>query len=592
WVYALDKQLAETEVAAGRYAEALAHVPPAQIDKMLNDKKFKNSFDFIQYQAHLGLGDTEKAIMYLQKHVEGFKAIALEQEKKEYNRAAVQLGLQIEAERNAALAKRNELQSDQIQLLQKFRLVSMVTFSLSIVVLVVLYIVRRQAREIQVSRKKMKEVLDNIDEGILTLDRDLKVLSGYSPYLDRIFSGLGSTLEGWPIHRLLYSDVDASECVMMAAALQACMGEDTINWELNASHLPTEICRGDRLLQLHWQDLTNRQNIIHSFLVSIRDITEQRATENALKEQNERLRLLQQKLGEILAHDVAAIRNLLGKIHEEWVMMEAMLFQNSHISQAFQRLHGWKGAARTLGLMQLASHVHALESCLDLSTQSLKDRDQTHKVWLSLKIAFQDYESLMGNFTEGTQSHQPQNLFDFAALYTNEFESRLRTHGMGFQGLAIQDGVRCWRPEALQAIHEVLQHALSNALDHGFIRPGWKIPAWIRIEALLQGHEVVIHALDNGAGIDWATLRAKAQRLGLPTSAEGKPKELLFREGVSTADGTLATSGRGIGLSAVQSICKEWGGTVTLDDAPHQGTLLTLRLPADRVLQEAYPKAA
>ena len=230
--------MAETEIAAGRYTEALRHIPLANSRKMQVDKNFQNAINRIQYKAWLGMGDKDKALAFLEKYMDGYKELAREKEKKEYNRAAAEMGLQFETERNAALAKRNELQSEQIDLLKKFRLVSFITLSLSLIVLAVLFVVRRQALEIKASRQKMKEVLDNIDEGILILDDQLKVLQGYSPYLDQIFSSVGTSLVGVRIQDLFFPDGTTGAKVMMNAALEACVGQDPISWDLIAP-----ICR-------------------------------------------------------------------------------------------------------------------------------------------------------------------------------------------------------------------------------------------------------------------------------------------------------------------------------------------------------------
>ncbi|HYX39005.1 MAG TPA: ATP-binding protein [Oligoflexus sp.] len=584
WTAALQRQLAETELQTGHYTEALKHVALGRNQKAEADKKHQNTLNEIQYRSYLGLGDKTQALHYLQKYMEGYKEVALEKEKKEYNRAAVQLGLQFETERNAGLAQ-------QVSLLKKFRLVSIVAVSLMLVVLAVLLVVKRQARALRVSRKRMKEVLDNIDEGILTLDGQLKILQGYSPYLDQIFSGFGTSLVGVSIQQL-FKEAKSVESIMMTAALEACVGQDEISWEMNASHLPVEIYIGTSILQLHWQALTGDTHLIHSFLLSIRDITSQRATESALKEENEKVRRLQVKLQEVLAHDIASNRRLIDKIREGWVEIEAWLFQTNRIAPAFQKLHGWKGAARTLGLKELATSLHKLESCLDPVRGQIKNSEDAIQCWSELQAALHDYESLLGNLVARTDESHPQTLFDYAALYTSEFFSRLQAEGLQPERLTVHDSVRSLKPEALEAVHEMLLHALTNALDHGFIRPGRSVPAFIQVSSVKIGDTVVITLQDNGAGIDWKRLQARAKELGLPASDRGEPSQLLFHDGLSTATSTTETSGRGVGLSAIRSLALAWGGEVAMENAPDQGSILTIKLPAKRVIIQSLLAAA
>ena len=161
--------------------------------------------------------------------------------------------------------------------------------------------------------------------------------------------------------------------------------------------------------------MKNRQNLIHNFVLSIRDITKEREAETALKEQNEHVHQLQEKLKEILSHDIPTIRRLVAKIETSWTEIETLLFQKSLVVGVYQRLHGWKGAARTLGLKQLAQDIHALESCLDLSTQSLKDPGLAGDAWHILKATLVDYAHLLSNLVESKDPDQARNLFDYAA---------------------------------------------------------------------------------------------------------------------------------------------------------------------------------
>ena len=168
---------------------------------------------------------------------------------------------------------------------------------------------------------------------------------------------------------------------------------------------------------------------------------------------------------------------------------------------------------------------------------------------------------------------------------TDEFVSRLHKQGLKTEGLAVQDTVRPWQPEALEAVHEMLVHALTNAIDHGFVRPNWTVPASLRITAERHENTILIRVQDNGAGIDWDEVRAKATKVGLAISGED-PTELLFLEGLTTASESTETSGRGIGMSAIRALASAWEGSVSITSTKGQGSTLTISLPLPRVILE------
>ncbi|MDQ3233962.1 MAG: hypothetical protein M3Q07_19270 [Pseudobdellovibrionaceae bacterium] len=148
--------------------------------------------------THKALGQFEQAFRYLELFVELQKELLAEDANKKY----MQL-------RNQTLSEQNELQAQQIELLSKFRIVSIIAGSLAFLVCGALLMVGRQAAVIKRSRQKMKEVLDHIEEGILLLDEKLQIRSGYSPHLDKIFSREPRSLEGTSFPDLLFPTVVA-----------------------------------------------------------------------------------------------------------------------------------------------------------------------------------------------------------------------------------------------------------------------------------------------------------------------------------------------------------------------------------------------
>jgi two-component system chemotaxis sensor kinase CheA len=151
----------------------------------------------------------------------------------------------------------------------------------------------------------------------------------------------------------------------------------------------------------------------------------------------------------------------------------------------------------------------------------------------------------------------------------------------------------------MDRLHEPLLHLLRNACDHGIEDPATRRRAGkpetgtIRLSAYAaQGHVHVV-VEDDGAGIDWERLRARAARAGWMTSEEAAAAgqealaDVLFRPGVSTAERVTDLSGRGVGLDAVRAFLDAIHGTVQVDSAPGRGTRMHLELPMTMAIMTA-----
>jgi two-component system, chemotaxis family, sensor kinase CheA len=143
----------------------------------------------------------------------------------------------------------------------------------------------------------------------------------------------------------------------------------------------------------------------------------------------------------------------------------------------------------------------------------------------------------------------------------------------------------------VDAIYEPLLHLVRNAVDHG-IEPGeMRIEAGkppngsVKLSAYHQGDQVVIEVEDDGHGIDLERLKAKAVEKGLRTLDEVNAMqnqsllELVFTNGLSTADRITELSGRGIGLDVVKKAVESLKGSIEIWTEPEAGTRFIMRLP-------------
>ncbi|HYX36331.1 MAG TPA: ATP-binding protein [Oligoflexus sp.] len=572
WIAYLEKQLARVELDAGYYAKALVHAERAQSQEMLSDKTHQNSLEYVQYKAHLGLSDTKKALTFLKKYMESFEQIAAKKEKEEYNRAAVNLGLQYEVERNAALAKQNEMQFEQIHLLNKFRIVSIAAISLTLLVLCVLYVVQRQSRElrasrevIESSRQDMRSILDNIKIGVFSISDPLhfRVDPERSKSLQNVLGA--DPGEDYTIDSLLldHSNLDRNRIDTIHSCLAGAIGENAVNFEMNSEQFPSELVvhvgGQRRIIDLDWSvTLKSDGETVQRVLVSCRDATDLRAYQEASMVQRRELGLIEELMQ--IPHErfllfcasvrkaVEENRQILGTI----AGMERSWLERA-LKMIFINLHTIKGGARTLGFKELALSIHQAEGVviqiragsLPLDTESLlKDFSEiisrideyaliakeklnrndaaVENVSLSrsyLKtlldglltrelLTYQKLEPLMG------AAYVPASrlVHEAEALLprlARDLEKPLpQVHKIGFDGIFLDH-------ECYTILTDSLKHLIRNSMDHGIESPeersdrGKPESGTFTFEAGLTAEgDCILSLSDDGRGLALGKIRA------------------------------------------------------------------------------------
>ncbi len=141
-------------------------------------------------------------------------------------------------------------------------------------------------------------------------------------------------------------------------------------------------------------------------------------------------------------------------------------------------------------------------------------------------------------------------------------------------------------PRAADAVDIAVLHLIRNAIDHGLESPAERIAAGkaeagrICVHASERGANIEIAIEDDGRGVDFVAVRARAAALGLdPARDDTQLLPLLFEPGFSTRTKVTALSGRGVGLDAVKVALERIGGSVRIT-SHERGTTVTLAVRA------------
>jgi two-component system, chemotaxis family, sensor kinase CheA len=430
-------------------------------------------------------------------------------------------------------------------------------------------------------------MLQNMQQGILTVVDGAVVHAEYSAYLEAIFET--TDIAGRSLMDLVFSDTDLGADVrsQVEAASHACLGEDSINFEFNQHLLVGEISKHMpdgrvKILDLSWSAITDESDTIVRLMLCVRDVTELRQLATEASEQKRRLEMI----GEILAVSQEKFHAFIESSADFISENERIIRQHSEsdsaaIAELFRNMHTIKGNARTYNLQYLTDVVHETEQSYHALRQP--DAQQTwnqESLVLELgrvKDAVETYATInevsLGRKGPGRHGNSVEQ---YLTIDIQHIEASLRQLEAANPGNlaelvsmrdAVRQTLRLLGTESIgEALAGVLESLPSLAKELGKEAPVVRIRDHgyrLRSQAGSTMRNVFMHLLRNSMdhGIETAEVR----------SAHGKALtgtieiEAGIREG--TVQITLSDDGRGLALGRIRSIAVE-KGLINHDDRP------------------------
>jgi len=142
-----------------------------------------------------------------------------------------------------------------------------------------------------------------------------------------------------------------------------------------------------------------------------------------------------------------------------------------------------------------------------------------------------------------------------------------------------------------------LEHMLRNSVAHGLEVPDARAAAGkpeegeIALRLRREGSEIVLEVADDGAGLDRAAIRRRAEQRGLLAANEeigdAQLDQMIFASGFSTSEQVSQLAGRGVGMDVVRNEVRQLGGSVDILSERGHGATFTLRLPQTLAVTQA-----
>ena len=430
---------------------------------------------------------------------------------------------------------------------------------------------------------KIQAIMDNIDEGILTVRSGLQIEKEFSAYLTDLLGKsredlIDSRFDEVIIPHLAMNDNDK-------AHLQEVMGVildgNEFDWLLNEGSLPREISANvgslTKLLAFEWKPMFDLEGGVQKLMITIRDVTEQRRMEERLAAHEVVQKRRMDAILCIMALDRFQLRQFLDDSERRLAAIRSKIDifnEESHLTQENQRdsarnLHTVKGTSRILGFETISQHCHEAETVMaEKGTNAVEFVKALDKV--------QDELTFLGDMRHemfGVQTAEADawNLVTFAGGVYSRVTSSVKSVGIEIGSLTVDDKVCAWPHEICRELPGMLIHCINNSVDHGYILPmrsGTKVGKLsIALKSSQTPGQITIQVIDSGVGLNLQKLSKIGKEKGVD------PLEVPFLDDVSTADVVTISSGRGVGLAAVRRTARLLGGEAILRAGEERGTI-------------------
>jgi HPt (histidine-containing phosphotransfer) domain-containing protein len=457
--------------------------------------------------------------------------------------------------------------------------------------------VTERTRELATRNQDMRVVLDNVDQALFTVDLFGFVARERSAALDHWFPNASPATLIWDVFR---ANEKAVEWLRLGWEQ---LKDDFLPLPAILDQLPPDIECGGRHYQLQYIPI-EEDGKLQKLLLVVSDVTERVAQAQKDAEQ--------QELGVIFRHILRDRAGFFEFFNEAQRLVDAAL-KHTEPGEIMRALHTLKGNTSMFGVVTLTQVTGKLESRVLERHRPLGDDDQDllHRTWTAfaervqsltevtgpkVELNHTDLESLRTAVAHGATSEQILRfLRDVEREPAERRLTRISEHtkllarrlGKGDVVVITEsNNVRLdadrWAP-----FWSTFVHMLRNALDHGIeseterLANGKSAHGQIWLSTKQVENNVVIELHDDGRGIDWDAVRSRASVLGLDFSSEDDLAQILFRGGLSTKTEASEFSGRGTGVSASYSVCREMGGTLTLTTTRGKGTTFRFSIPND-----------
>lgn len=475
----------------------------------------------------------------------------------------------------------------------------------------------------------LKNLLNSMCQGILTVSDELIVNKGYSQQCNYIFE---KKIDGYKFTDLISSSNDENATLIIESILnKEFFDGDYLKRKVMLQLLPNELYINDKYYRMQCKpvEFEFKGTKENAFMIILTDITEKKEIKKQLENEKRIFKSITRIVSDITAFSACVkdyrqfytirLPNLLEKLENNTSLI---------INEIIREVHTFKGNFLIYEIPVFTDSLEKIEQIL----ADLRDKDTQNAFELRdilLKLDFQsdlDYciieiQNIIGNrwqidkdfvivdlarFKEVEEDIREVskdvyakyvdlrlvNICDLFSVYP-EYTLRMAERvGKSIKPFSIEnnDEIRVDN-EIMEDFARSLVHIFRNIVDHGIesiddrIEKSKSFEGNVSFKVSLENDDIKITISDDGNGIRIDSIKNKliSKKIKSVEECELMPDseviEYIFMDGLSTAEPISTFSGRGAGLAAVKDQTLKLGGRIIVKSAENEGTSFEIYLP-------------
>ena len=455
---------------------------------------------------------------------------------------------------------------------------------------------------------KIKQLLNNADQGFLYFDDNMIIGGEHSKVAENIFS---RDIKNLNIVEILYPD-DLAKQTYNQKSLKSILKKKGLRQELMLSLLQTEFKINERFIQINYKVLDKT-----SYMLILTDLTEKKELDQKIQDEQQVLNMV--------VETVTSYKQFT-EVYNDYqdFCSEVDRFKSiENLPKLRRDIHTFKGLFAQKEMLNIVKKLHDFETeiCTSIAEEKLSEKIKTvskedFENWLNLDISilkgilgeeyFQnndmvcveknriddlynktiDYKDI-ANIVKKLHYHNVNMLFQPYAKLVKNLAKRLNKKMFPLE----IDSENIYLSNQYKPFFNSLVHIFRNSVDHGIEAPeireeAGKLRFGVIKCSIHQKNEILdIKIEDDGAGMDTNKIKSLALEKGLVTQeASEKLSEqeiimFIFQDEFSTTTKITNISGRGVGLSSVITELNKLNGKIKIDNHFGQGVQFSFAIP-------------
>jgi two-component system, chemotaxis family, sensor kinase CheA len=461
-------------------------------------------------------------------------------------------------------------------------------------------LVRERTLALEGRNADLRRVLDNVEQGFLTIDRAGMMSHERSAIIESWLGPAPRSGSFWE-----YVDLTAPGIAEQLEVAWDQVLNGFLPLELSIAQMPQRFSRGSQHFALDYKPILAEGDRFERAVVILSDITPIVERERAEAEQRDVLRVFSR-----LSEDRAGVLEFLAEARR--LVTQLTEAEPESLLVTARQLHTLKGNASMFGIERLSTLCHTLEEHLKESQAplTLGDRRMLRELWMTthaqvsslagesvpdaINVGAREYREFLAALGAGRARNELQRLVESWQLEATEVRLRRAGHqaaalaqrlGKGPLSIQVESNQLRLDPQIWDQFWTEFPHLIRNAVDHGLENPeersarGKSDAPMLCLRTFVDASHFVIEVEDSGRGVDWQKVLERAVARGLPAETHGDLERALFADGLSTKDRVDETSGRGVGMAAVAAAVQARGGVIQVRSRETGGTLVTMKWP-------------